>query len=307
MTASLDGRVAVWNSAREQMIAAVLSDHGTPYQVAFSPGGGRVAIPDKAGCRMWELEGVSSNRSFEAAHGVGSVALNGDGRLLAAVGGGDIGDLTVWDLTSLEVVFVARNTKEEGGLHVVFFTPDGRRLITLGTEKGIVTVWDVLEGKELFRFDLAGNRIHSVYDVIAISPDGSSLLISIHNDNYNIEEVCVCKIAPNARPRILMRDKSFCQTLAFSPDGQRVLAVYPWGVLVWDHKQLDLLCMLEAKETSAATFTLDGNAVITAGEDGWARVWDLATRQVLTEYRLASEKIRTATFARRQAPLGPRI
>ena len=254
VTASLHGRVALWDSAREQAIAAVLSDRGAAHQVAFSPGGGRVAIPDNAGCRMWELEGASSNRTLEAAHGVSSVALNGDGRLLAAVGGLDIGELTVWDLTSLEVVFVARNTKEESGLDVVFFTPDGCRLITLATKKGTITVWDVFEGKELFRFGLAGNRIHGVYDVFAISPDGSSLLISVHNNNHNIQEIYICEIATDARPRILVKDGSYCQTLAFSPDGQRVLAGYPWGVLVWDHKCLDLLCMLEAADTSAATF-----------------------------------------------------
>lgn len=109
-----------------------------------------------------------------------SLAITADGKFLAS--GSADKTVKLWNVATGELVraFVTPGLKPDGTAHPGFvqcvrFTPDGSKLVSVGTapkNKGYVAVWSVADGKPLAGYDLAVGPIYSV-DVTA---DGTAVL-----------------------------------------------------------------------------------------------------------------------------------
>src|SRR5262249_22030657 len=115
----------------------------------FSPDGSRVVTAGEGGARLWHLAGGQEVRSFRPLdlgdHELHGPSFSPDGcRLLAC--GVDSQPARLWDVeTGQEICSLWHPLR---GVGRAFFTPDGRRVLTVNTEETLV--WDAATGRKVF-------------------------------------------------------------------------------------------------------------------------------------------------------------
>lgn len=117
---------------------------------------------------LWNTQTNTAEHYFTVDTSCFTVAASPDGALIANAGLGSDGTIMLWDLESREIVC---ELQHGSSVMCLAFSPDGRRLISGGTD-ATACVWDVEEEKELLRF-----RGHQrwIADVV-VSPDGKAVL-----------------------------------------------------------------------------------------------------------------------------------
>lgn len=134
----------------------------------FSPNGKLLAGALGNMVALWD---VPSGRRInlddnESTEEITSVALSGDGRLLA-VGDGD-GCLAVWDFRHRRLI--RRYRGHDSAIGKVIFSPDDRSLASISAY-GRLRVWDAADGRQRYRFPIDTPTEIQPSD-LAYSPDG---------------------------------------------------------------------------------------------------------------------------------------
>ena len=214
----------------------------------------------------------------DSGQGVFGLALSPDNKLLATGGGPEVG---VWDMTSRRLVSVLG---ANGGGDSVAFSPDGK-LLAFGPEGGHgVTLWDVVQHREITHF--AGeHRTGFGRPALGFSPSGRQLAIGQKEG-----VVVLWDLATRAAGLTLKGHSEEINSLAFSPDGQ-TLVTGSWDrtVRAWS--------LTNGQEIAAQTnhthrvqcvaFSPDGKTVASGSWDNTVRIWNLAERRqvaVLTNH-----------------------
>ncbi|RWE25953.1 MAG: hypothetical protein EOS41_09595 [Mesorhizobium sp.] len=233
---------------------------------AFNPTGDRIvtASYDKTAA-VWDISSGAETAVLKGhEEALERAEFSPDGsRILTAARDGTA---RLWDAVSGEQLFILRPV---GNYPTAIFSPDGTRVLTAG-EDSDVTLWDARTGKKLLSVDSDG------YARAAFSSDGRSFaaarkhLVSI----WNTADGVLTRSIPGNWP----------YTLAFSPDGSRMLAG-PWG---W-HSHRDTSSLFDlSKGTEIAKlagsksdtqlngviFSHGGQRIATVSLDGTARIWD---------------------------------
>jgi WD40 repeat protein len=186
-----------------------------------------------------------------------------DGSLV--VGSSLRNDLRVWDAKTGKPKFKLLGNGSMGGKRRVVFTPDGGRLVAWGDDD-FVRVWDTRNGKLLSEHStrppgevidpddpFGEDRWHrmSVMDGADISPDGTALALG------SGKGIRILDTATGKERQTLAAGDNWPQTLAFSPDGKRLVIGY------------------RAKQIQTK---IPGGGVRTSSENEFpVTVWDLAT------------------------------
>jgi WD40 repeat protein len=203
----------------------------------------------------------------------------------------------------------------EGWVSAVTFMPDGKRLLTSGTDQppqgmkffegatGQVKLWDVATGKQL-RFHL--NGLTTRLERAILSPDGTHLAATSWDHAIRVWDLVTDELVTLEGPA-----KYNAEGIRFSPDGMHLVSVHrpdnsPMDSLasikIWDLSTrkavLTLSDTLPYREEP--TFSPDGKYLAAAVRDVCVvKVWDAATGAELYSCKYADGKgrVNSATFS----------
>lgn len=278
--------------------------------IAFSPDGQRLALTTSEDVELWDL---ASTRKLLTLIGnttfVSALTFSPDGTRLASVGDDNV--VRVWALpmsldfglaTTLEVLTLE-------GRHEVVYSPDGSRLAA-ASESGVVNVWDSLSGTLLFNLTGYSSSARG----IAFSPDGSLIATSSHDHATHIwdagpgaelftlntpavgefgfspdgtrlatgggfSEFSIWDITTGGRLLSVDFEGDGATSVTFSPDGSQIAASGDVAARIFDANSGQLLVTLVGHTSliDELKFSPDGTRLVTASNDGTAKMWDVAT------------------------------
>lgn len=295
LTGSSDGSAIVWEATTGKEIARILHD-GFVQDMAFSPDGRRVLsggyFDDGGNAIIWDTTTGEELARMQHESEVNTVAFSPDGRW--ALSGDASGSAIVWEVdTGKEIARV----QHEGDVSAAAFSPDGHWVLSGGgkyesdgSNDGSATIWESATGKEIAHLPL-GSPVTSA----AFSQDGHWALTGsgVHMSSGGIRDRggrAAIWEAATGKEIAHMQHEGYVSSVAFSPDGSRVLSSGERGkyddmsgsAIVWEAatgKEIAYLQIVGGYITSVA-FSPDGHWALTgSGEDqggGRATVWEAA-------------------------------
>ncbi|MEA2205750.1 MAG: hypothetical protein QOE77_2526 [Blastocatellia bacterium] len=176
---------------------------------------------------------------------------------------------------------VTRLEAHPGEIKALAFSPDGK-LLASGSDDRIVRLWDAQTGSLLGA--LPGHT--KGIEVVAFTPDGK-LLFSASNDQ-NPKAWDVSKGEPVRSIALMTEGIGDLSSIAFSPDGRRMVTTFSTKVGLWDTSEWKLIETFTTSEAHhfgdmtsccgspalAARFDARGKLIVSGHSDGTVKVWD---------------------------------
>jgi WD40 repeat protein len=276
---------------RRRDASAILNGHGAGLRtLGYSPDGRTlVSAGSDDTIRLWDPSRRAPTRSLGGVPAeLSSVALSGDGRILAA-GGDHDPTIRLWEMPSRAAL--PGLTGPADGTRALALSPDGRSLAA-GDNGGAISLWDLAT-----RQPTAVGRLDGVHQV-AFSPDGRTLA-AVSDEDGGIRRWRL----PSRAPLPTLRGHyDGVQAIAFSPDGR---ALASSGVVGDDTLRLWELeprprghLLAQGVTTGALAFSPDGRTLASGGDDDRLVVlWDVARRIRLRTLTGHTDTVTTVAFS----------
>ncbi|WP_165223285.1 WD40 repeat domain-containing serine/threonine protein kinase [Aquisphaera insulae] len=259
---------------------------GAVSSIVFSRDSSLVAAGSAA--RMVRVWAVADGRQVgDFSHDRGSVfrlAMTPDGSRVVSCSG-DVG-VILWDLSRGRSLARFRS-------HYALFSPDGRRLVGVDVEEGVVDLRDTATGDSVRRWKVPGE-----YPMCAaVSPDGRRLAVgSRHPANL----VRLWDIDGEGPPTVLVGHKNSIEGLVFSPDGKTLASTSAdKTVRLWDLTLARPFAIFRGHRDSVQNlaFSPDGRRLVAASSDRTVHVWDTAEGTTLGVFRSGGRRIGELSFS----------
>jgi WD40 repeat protein len=289
----LDGQVRAWSLATGSRVGPSLQEPAGVAAAEFSPNGRLLAIA--AGTTV-EIRSMPSGRLVSTLRGhtdvVNSVQWRRDSKLVVTAS--DDGTARIWEAAS--GVPLLQLDGSRGAVSTAAFSPDGGSVAT-ASDDGYARVWDAQVWREL-HVPLAAVRD------AAFSPRGSEVAVGGADGELLLWRLATGQVrsvpialVPGGNPGV--------NALAFSPKGDLFVAADGNGVASIRRAGTgDLVATIDEATRSNlhgegqatlldASFSPDGERVVTASRDGTAAVWNAQTGKLV------------GTLVRKTDPNGP--
>lgn len=285
-TAQDNGFAAVWDITNwsSPVLKKQFSGSAKLQGVQFSRNGDRIlAWSDNGAIYIWPIDG-SAGTVLQAEHGsVWHAEFNPQAnQVLTAY---DDGTVRLWnaDGSGSYITLV-------GHTETVFravFNHDGSRLLTV-SDDGSLRLWrgDGRGDPLVLSKPYPGN---DGLENCAFSPDGKKFVVSSSAGRawvYSVEDA--------GKPTVLRATHDVAHigsimAIAFSPDNEQIVTagLYDGAVRVWQVDGNGRPVTLNGHEGAItwAAFSYDGSRVVTASEDGTARIWRIGWRDLVAHLR----------------------
>jgi WD40 repeat protein len=284
-----DGTVRVWEWDRDQEALTVEEPLRPVISLAFQPDGRHLAS-GSSGVNLWDVPAGKVSRSFGKkllgfVFDTTAVTFSSDGKRLATAGGA----VKVWDTVSGKKVFgddaslfgKAEKGLDDGLVWGLSFSPDGKHLASCG--RGVM-IRDAATGQ---RIRSLGDRREAGFGFaisVAYSPDGKQVAAGKRGqvtlwDAAGGEVVHQFPDFPDSVLKVSFRD-----------DGRRLLAASDSSARVWElpsGREVFRFPLTSSHTPTSpsttgigkASFSADGQRLVTAPGDGTIALWDVTTGQ----------------------------
>lgn len=263
---------------------------GTVSRVAISADGRRLlstssgyieVLPGDDSVRVWDGATGQELRRLDGhdEEQVHSLAISSDGQR-ALTGGLSI---RLWDLESGQMLREMKgSTTDVAVTHdawSIAFSPDGKQALSGGWD-GTVRLWDLATGQELQSVKANAQQVLCV----AFAPDGSRVAAGSgsgwipQNKNMDDNFVQVWDLATGKELHRLTTDKETATCLAFSSDGNRLLAAsrYGFSTRLWDLNSGTELHHFKGQwHVHTVAFTADGRQALCLDSNYNMGLWDV--------------------------------
>jgi len=308
----------VWDVASGRVIANLGGHESAVRSADFSPNGARIITVDQKVARIWD---AGSYRLLSQISAPGAAVISGDGSRVATPGDPIRTVYTseeisgkLWDATSGKLLF---SMEHSGRVHSVEFSSNGALLATAGGDDKQAKIWNAATGALLFALTHAGS-----VNTASFSPDGrlvitasddrtakiwdagtGTLLATLAGHTRGVQQAM---FSPNGK-RVLTMDALeevvlwdpdrasqltvFGRTsgITFSPDSARILAIARKSVRLWSAATGELLLSIDDdEEIFRASFSPDGEFIVTQDRAGAVKVWEATSGKLLTSLNFAN-------------------
>jgi WD40 repeat protein/DNA replication protein DnaC len=176
------------------------------------------------------------------------------------------------------------------GVKCVAWSPD-KDLLVSGHTNGIVGLWDVVTGKQLWSFEGHTDVVSSV----AFRPDGKRVASGSHDNTLRMWDVSAGKLLLTVKGHTHV-----VNSVAFSPDGTLVASgSHDKTLRLWDALTGLSLHIFSghSRAVNSVAFSPDGSRVASGSNDKRLRVWDASTGKSLRIFKGHTDFVNSVAFS----------
>ncbi len=258
-----NGGVRLWNAQTGELISVFLEENYHPYGIAFSPDGQQLAVSnidetDSYGVlKLLDVntgEEIASWESFDR-EGIISIRYTPDGQYILSgsiTEGEDYSQSVIlWDVQTGEKVRAFEHPTDT--IFTVDVSPDGKLGLSGGAD-GVAIVWDLATGEEIRRFELpqiespdSNSPVTYIMDIARFSPDGATVIIDWYNKYEPLDrEVSLFDLSTGEELQLFSGHDNDPLCASFSPNGNYLVTATPSGTLyIWEVSTGQILQKLE--------------------------------------------------------------
>jgi len=252
VSCSRDNTIKVWDVSGAREIRTISGHDGPVVKVAVSPDGKRIVSGsvDKT-LRIWDADTGQELKKLLGHDGpVYSVAVSPDGTRIAS---GGVKDIKIWDASTGEELMALGGHKVKGAIHSVAFSPDGKSIVSTGSDKTI-RIWDADTGKEL---RILSGHMWLVCNAL-FTPDGERIVSGAYDGTVRVWDSATGDLLM----KLLGHKESHIESLAISPDGERIVSGSFVTAKLWDTDTgAELMTISPEHSVYALAFSPDGKTI----------------------------------------------